>query len=61
MAKDSRDSRRKNKLITGRYILIDIYKGEYEVTGKVNGKVLKEGYQKASMRLSNRIIVRQEM
>ena len=56
-----RDSRRKNKLITSCHILIDIYKGEYEVKGKVNSEVLNEGQQKLSMRLSNRIIVRQEM
>ena len=29
VANDPRDSRRKNMLITGRYILIDNYKGEY--------------------------------
>ena len=43
MAKNPRDSRRENKFITGHYILIDIYKGEYEMRGKVNGKPLKEG------------------
>ena len=43
MANDPRDSKRKNKLITSRRILIDIYKGEYEMRGKVNGKPLKEG------------------
>ena len=61
MANDPRDSRRKDKLITGCRILIDIYKGKYEVKGKVNSEVLNEGQQKLSMRLSNRIIVRQEM
>ena len=61
MANDPRDSIMKNKLITGCYILTDIYKEEYEVRGKVNGKPLKEGQQKASTRLSNRIIVRQGM
>ena len=60
-AKDPCDSRRKDMLITGHRILIDIYKGEYEVKGKVNGKPLKEGQQKSSMRLSNRMIVRQWM
>ena len=40
---DPRDSKRKDKLIMGRCILIDIYKGEYEVRDKVNGKVLDEG------------------
>ena len=43
MAENSRDSRRKNELITGYRILIDIYKGEYEMRGKVNGMPLKEG------------------
>ena len=43
MAKNPRDSRRKDKLITGRRILIDIYKGEYEMSWKVYGKPLKEG------------------
>ena len=31
MGKEPRDSRRKNELIMGRCILIDIYKGEYKV------------------------------
>ena len=61
VANDPHDSRRKNMLITGRCILIEIYKGKYEVRGKVNGKVLDEGQQNASTRLSNRIIVRQGM
>ena len=43
MANDPRDSRRENKLIMGRCILIDIYKEKYEMRGKVNGKPLKEG------------------
>ena len=42
-AKEPHDSKRKNKLITGRRILIDIYKGEYKMKRKVNGKILKEG------------------
>ena len=46
MANDSRDSKRKDKLITGHRILIDIYKGEYEVRGKVNSKVLNEGQKR---------------
>ena len=61
VANDPYDSRRKNKLITGCHILIDIYKGKYEVKGKVNSEVLDERQQKLSMRLSNRIIMRQEM
>ena len=43
MAKNPRDSRRENELITGCRISIDIYKGEYEVRGKINGKSLKKG------------------
>ena len=43
MAKELRDSRRKNELITGRRIPIDIYKGEYEVRREVNRKILNEG------------------
>ena len=61
VANDPRDSIRKNMFITGRCILIDIYKGKYEMRGKVNGKVLDEEQQKVSTRLSNRIIVRQGM
>jgi len=36
-------------------------KGEYEVRRKVNSKVLDEGQQQVSTRVSNRIIVRQGM
>ena len=43
MVNDPLDSKRENKLITGRHILIDIYKGEYEMRGKVNGMPLKKG------------------
>ena len=43
MANDPRDSRRENKLIMGRCILIDIYKGKYEMKGKVYSKVFNEG------------------
>ena len=41
MAKYPRDSRTENKLITGRRILIDIYKGKYEMRGKIYGESLK--------------------
>ena len=58
MANDPCDSRRKDKLITGWHIFIEIYKGENEVRGKVYSKVFDEGKQKASMRLGNRVIVR---
>ena len=42
-AENPRNSRRKNKLITGCRIPIDIYKGENEVRGKIYSKSLKEG------------------
>ena len=41
MTKNPHDSRRENMLIMGYRILVDIYKGEYEVKGKVYGKSLK--------------------
>ena len=40
---DPRDSKREDKLIMGCHIPKDIYKGEYEMKGKVNGKLLNEG------------------
>ena len=61
MVKNPHDSRRENELITSRHILIDIYKGKYEMRGKVYGKSLKYEYKKSSTRLSNRIIVKQGM
>ena len=61
VANDPCDSKRKDKLITGRRILIDIYKRENEMRRKVYSKVLNEGKQKSSTRLNNRVIVRQGM
>ena len=61
MAYDPRDSRRKDKLIMGRRILIDIYKGENEMIGKVYREVLNKGKQKASSRLGNGVIMRQRI
>ena len=43
MVNDPRDSRRKNELITGRRIPMNIYKGEYKVRRKINGKSIKKG------------------
>ena len=40
MAKNPRDSRRKNKLITGSHILININGGSDEMSGEVNRKIL---------------------
>ena len=40
MPENPHDIKRENELITG-CILLDIYKGEYEVRGKVNSKSLK--------------------
>ena len=42
MAKNPHDSWREYELITGRRILIDIYKREYKVREKIYGKPLKE-------------------
>ena len=41
MAENPHDSRRENKLIMGCPILIDIYKGENEVRGKIYSKSFK--------------------
>ena len=43
MAKEPHDSKRKDELIMGRRILIDIYKGNYKVKGEVNRDILNEG------------------
>ena len=59
MVNDPRDNERKDKLITGRRILIAIYKGENEMRGKVYNMVLNEEKQKVSTRLGNGVIVRQ--
>ena len=40
MAKDPRDSRKKNELIIGRRIPIDIYDRDNEMKGKVYEKIL---------------------
>ena len=58
MAYDPRDSRRKYKLITDRCIPINIHVRENKVRREVYSKVLNEGKQKASMRLSNGVIVK---
>ena len=42
MAKEPRHSRRKNELIKGRRIPINIYKGENKVRKEVNRKILNE-------------------
>ena len=59
MAKDPCDSRRKDEFITSHRILIDIKDRSDEVRGEVYEKILKEGQKKSSMRLSDRVIVRQ--
>ena len=41
MAENPHDSQRENEFITGRRILIDIYKGENEVKGKIYSESLK--------------------
>ena len=57
--KDSRDSRKKDKLITSSGILIHIYNRCDEVRGKVDGKILHQGKKKTSTRFSDGVIVRQ--
>ena len=43
MAENPRNSRRKNKLITGHCIPINIYEGEDEVREKIYSESLKKG------------------
>ena len=43
MTENPRDNRRKNELITGHHIFIDIYKGEYKVRGKIYNESLNKG------------------
>ena len=59
VAKDPRDSRRKDELIMSRLILINIEDRSDEVRGKVNRNILRKRQKKASTRLYDRIIVRQ--
>ena len=61
MALDPRDSRRKDNLITGRRILIDIQDRKNKVRRKIFGKMLKKGQQKSSTRLCDRVIVRKRV
>ena len=55
------DNQKKNELITGRRIPIDINKGENEVKRKVYRESIKEGQQKSSTRLYDGVITRQWM
>ena len=59
VVKDSRDSWRKDKLITGRRILIHIEDKCDVVRGEINREVLKKRQKKTSTWLSDRVIVRQ--
>ena len=43
MAKNPHDSKRQNEFIIGHRIPIDIYEGQNEARGKINGKPLKKG------------------
>ena len=43
MVKNSRDSRKKDEFIMGRYVPIDIYEGKDKVRREVNRKILNEG------------------
>ena len=58
MANDPRDTWRKNELITGCRILIDIKDRSDKVKGEVNRKILEEWQKKTSTRLCDRVIVR---
>ena len=59
VAKDPRDSLRKDELIMGRHILIHIEDRCDEVRREVNREVLKKRQKKTSTRLCDRVIVRQ--
>ena len=61
VANDPHDNRRKDKLIMGCRISIDIDEIENKVRRKVYNEVLNEGKQKPSTRLCNGVIVRQMM
>ena len=55
--KDPCDSRRKDELITGSSVPIDIYNKCYKVRGKINGKTLHQRQKKMSTRLDDGVIV----
>ena len=61
MAYDPRDRQRKNELITGRRIPIDVYDRKNKVRRKIYSKMLKKGQQKWSTRLCDRVIVRKRV
>ena len=42
MVENPCDNQRENEFIMGHRIPIDIYKGDYKVRGKINGKSLKK-------------------
>ena len=56
-----RDSRRKDELITGHRIQMNIYDRQNEVRGKIYSEMLKKRYQKSSTRLCDGAIVRKMM
>ena len=58
MANDLCDRQRKNELITSHCIPININDRSNEIRGEVNGEILKEGQQKSSTRLCDRVVVR---
>ena len=61
VANDPHDCKREDKLITGCCVSINIDERENEVRREVYGKILNKGKKKASIRLSNRVIVSQRM
>ena len=61
MVQNPRDSRRKDELITGRRIHMNIYDIQNEVRGKIYSELLKKRQQKSSMRLCDGVKMRKWM
>ena len=54
-------SGRKNELITGHQIQMNIYNGKNKMRREINSKMLKKGQQKSNMRLCNGVIIRERI
>ena len=61
MTQNPRDSERKDELITGRRIQMNIYNRQNEMRGKIYSEMLKKRQQKSSTRLCVGVIVRKMM
>ena len=61
MAQNSHDSGRKDELITGCRIQMNIYDRQNEVRGKIYSEMLKKRQQKSSTRLCDGVIMRERM